>query len=207
MGNFCKIDIVATRLKIPSDRIGFLIGPGGKNIRQMQADYEVRISIVDDEGNVQIYGTNAGKVKKCRDAISATMETPEVGSRYTGTVKSVRDFGAFIEILPGVESLCHISELGEGFIESVTDVVNIGDEIEVIIINVDDRGKIKVSHKATLEGAGSAASDDAGDDAGNDAGNDDDAEERPRSEDREERGDDDRGSRRPRRSRRRSSSR
>ncbi len=185
-------------IKIPSDRIGFLIGPGGKNIRQMQADYEVRISIVDDEGNVQIYGTNAGKVKKCRGAISATMETPEVGSRYNGTVKSVRDFGAFIEILPGVEALCHISELGEGFIESVTDVVNVGDELDVIIINVDDRGKIKVSHKATLEGA------EGGDDAkdGDDGGR----EERPRRE-RSEGDDDDRGSRRPRRSRRRSSSR
>lgn len=193
-------------IKIPSDRIGFLIGPGGKNIRQMQADFEVRISIVDDEGNVQIYGTNAGKVKKCRDAISATMETPEVGSRYNGTVKSVRDFGAFIEILPGVEALCHISELGEGFIESVTDVVNVGDEIDVIIINVDDRGKIKVSHKATLEGA--EGGDDDGDSGGADGG---DREDRPRRDSRSREssdgGDDDRGSRRPRRSRRRSTSR
>ena len=138
-------------IKIPSDRIGFLIGPGGKNIRQLQADYGVRISIVDDEGHVQIYGTDADKTLACRDAISATMETPEIGSKYKGTVKSVRDFGAFIEILPGVEALCHISELGEGFIEQVSDVVNVGDEIEVIIINVDDRGKIKVSHKALTQ--------------------------------------------------------
>jgi len=138
-------------IKIPSDRIGFLIGPGGKNIRQLQADYGVRISIVDDEGNVQIYGTDAEKTLACRDAISATMETPEIGSKYKGTVKSVRDFGAFIEILPGVEALCHISELGEGFIEQVTDVVNVGDELEVEIINVDDRGKIKVSHKALTQ--------------------------------------------------------
>jgi len=150
-------------IKIPADRIGFLIGPGGKNIRQMQSDFEVRISIVDEEGNVQIYGLNAEKVQKCRDAISATMETPEVGSRYTGTVRSVRDFGAFIEILPGVEALCHISELGEGFIEDVTDVVNVGDELEVEIIAVDDRGKIKVSHKATLEGAGAGDGDGDGD--------------------------------------------
>lgn len=176
-------------IKIPSDRIGFLIGPGGKNIRAMQADYEVRISIVDDEGNVQIYGTDAEKVKKCRDAISATMETPEVGSRYTGTVRSVRDFGAFIEILPGVEALCHISELGEGFIESVTDVVNVGDELEVEIIAVDDRGKIKVSHKATIEGAGDGDSKEGGDgERPRRRGRDrDDREERPRR--RRERGD------------------
>ena len=174
-------------IKIPSDRIGFLIGPGGKNIRAMQADYEVRISIVDDEGNVQIYGTDAEKVKKCRDAISATMETPEVGSRYTGTVRSVRDFGAFIEILPGVEALCHISELGEGFIESVTDVVNVGDELEVEIIAVDDRGKIKVSHKATIEGAGDGDSKEGGDGERPRAAGADDREERPRR--RRERGD------------------
>ncbi len=152
-------------IKIPSDRIGFLIGPGGKNIRQLQADYGVRISIVDDEGHVQIYGTDADKTLACRDAISATMETPEIGSKYKGTVKSVRDFGAFIEILPGVEALCHISELGEGFIEQVSDVVNVGDEIEVVIINVDDRGKIKVSHKALTQpkeegGEGDSGGDD-----------------------------------------------
>jgi len=157
-------------IKIPSDRIGFLIGPGGKNIRQLQADYGVRISIVDDEGHVQIYGTDADKTLACRDAISATMETPEIGSKYKGTVKSVRDFGAFIEILPGVEALCHISELGEGFIEQVSDVVNVGDEIEVVIINVDDRGKIKVSHKALTQ-----PKEEGGDGA---------AEERPRREDR-----------------------
>lgn len=184
-------------IKIPADRIGFLIGPGGKNIRQMQADFEVRISIVDEEGNVQIYGLNADKVKKCRDAISATMETPEVGSRYTGTVKSVRDFGAFIEILPGVEALCHISELGEGFIEEVTDVVNVGDELEVEIIAVDDRGKIKVSHKATLEGAGG---DGDGEDGGDERpsrgrGRGRDGDDRPRGR----RDGGGRGGRRPRR--------
>ncbi|MBL6755648.1 MAG: polyribonucleotide nucleotidyltransferase [Planctomycetes bacterium] len=162
-------------IKIPSDRIGFLIGPGGKNIRQLQADYGVRISIVDDEGHVQIYGTDADKTLACRDAISATMETPEIGSKYKGTVKSVRDFGAFIEILPGVEALCHISELGEGFIEQVSDVVNVGDEIEVIIINVDDRGKIKVSHKALTQPK------EEGGDGGGDGGGDD----RPRRSDRD----------------------
>ncbi|MEZ6015277.1 MAG: polyribonucleotide nucleotidyltransferase [Planctomycetota bacterium] len=138
-------------IKIPADRIGFLIGPGGKNIRGLQSDYGVRISIVDEQGTVQIYGTDAIKVLACRDAILSTMQTPEVGTRYKGVVRSVRDFGAFIEILPGVEALCHISELGgEGFIEQVTDVVNVGDEVEVEIINVDDRGKIKVSRKAVL---------------------------------------------------------
>ena len=76
-----------------------------------------------------------------------------MGTRYTGTVKSIRDFGAFIEILPGVEGLCHISELADGFVDQVTDIVNMGDEIEVVIINVDDRGKVKLSAKQVAEEA------------------------------------------------------
>jgi polyribonucleotide nucleotidyltransferase len=137
-------------LQIPSDKIGFLIGPGGKNIKGMQELYKVRISIIDDTGNVQVFGTDSKKVLDCANAIRAMCETPKIGARYTGTVKSVRDFGAFIEILPGVEGLCHISELAEGYVERVTDVVQMGDSIEVVVINVDDRGKIKLSHKAAV---------------------------------------------------------
>jgi polyribonucleotide nucleotidyltransferase len=139
------------QIQIPSDKIGFLIGPGGKNIKAMQEQYKVRISIVDDAGNVQVFGTDSGLVRKCVEAIRSMCETPKIGTRYTGTVKSVRDFGAFVEILPGVEGLCHISELADGFVDRVTDVVQVGDEIEVVIINVDDRGKIKLSRKQALE--------------------------------------------------------
>jgi polyribonucleotide nucleotidyltransferase len=137
-------------LQIPSDKIGFLIGPAGKNIKAMQEQYKVKISVVDDQGNVQVFGTDSKLVRECAEAIRAMCETPKIGSRYTGTVKSVRDFGAFIEILPGVEGLCHISELAEGYVDRVTDVVQVGESIEVVIINVDDRGKIKLSHKAAL---------------------------------------------------------
>jgi len=144
-------------LRIPAEKIGFLIGPGGKNIKALQTQYGVRISILDDEGNVQVFGLDAAKVRACRDAIQASTETPAVGTRYKGVVRSVRDFGAFIEILPGVEGLCHISELAEGYVGKVTDVVDVGDEIEVEIINVDDRGKVKVSHKAVLTGGAGAA--------------------------------------------------
>ena len=159
-------------LKIPGEKIGFLIGPGGKNIKAMQAEYEVKITILDDEGNVQIFGTDPKKVAGCMNAIKASTETPEVGTRYTGTVRSVRDFGAFIEILPGVEGLCHISELANGFVGAVTDEVNVGDELEVEIIAVDDRGRIKVSRKVVL-GGGEAESEGEGD-----------AEEAPRGRDR-----------------------
>jgi len=136
--------------KIPPEKIGFLIGPGGRNVKQMQADYQVRIAILDDEGNVQVSGADPVKFRACVDAIRAMSEPPEIGSRYTGTVKAVKDFGAFVEILPGVEGLCHISELAEGRVRQVTDVCSPGDELEVEIINVDDRGKIKLSHRAVL---------------------------------------------------------
>ncbi len=138
-------------LQIPSEKIGFLIGPGGKNIKAMQEQYKVKISVIDDTGNVQVFGTDSKLVKECANAIRAMTETPKIGSRYMGTVKSARDFGAFIEILPGVEGLCHISELDEGYVDRVTDVVNVGDQVEVVIINVDDRGKIKLSRKAALQ--------------------------------------------------------
>ncbi len=138
-------------LQIPSEKIGFLIGPAGKNIKAMQEQYKVRISVLDDAGNVQVFGMDSKLVKECANAIRAMTETPKIGTRYTGTVKSARDFGAFIEILPGVEGLCHISELDEGYVDRVTDVVNVGDQVEVVIINVDDRGKIKLSRKAAMQ--------------------------------------------------------
>ena len=138
-------------LQIPSDKIGFLIGPGGKNIKAMQEQYKVKISVIDDTGNIQVFGTDSKLVKECANAIRSMTETPKIGTRYVGTVKSARDFGAFIEILPGVEGLCHISELDEGYVDRVTDVVNVGDQVEVVIINVDDRGKIKLSRKAAFQ--------------------------------------------------------
>jgi len=137
-------------VRIPSEKIGYLIGPGGRNIKAMQEQYKVRISIVDDTGNVQVAGIDRAKVQACIDAIKSMTDTPKIGTRYTGTVKSIKDFGAFIEILPGVEGLCHVSELDVGYINRVIDVVQVGDPIEVEIINVDDRGKIKLSRKAVL---------------------------------------------------------
>ncbi len=138
-------------LKIPGEKIGFLIGPGGKTIKALQADYQVKVSVMDDDGHIQVFGTDSAKTKACAAAINAMCETPKIGSRYTGVVKSIRDFGAFIEILPGVEGLCHISELADGFVDQVSDVIGMGEEIEVVIINVDDRGKVKLSAKQAKE--------------------------------------------------------
>ena len=139
-------------LRIPQERIGYLIGPGGSNIKKLQITYEVRIS-VDDDGKVQVAGADRRKLEECVEVIRGMFETPDIGARYTGKVKSVKDFGAFIEILPGVEGMCHVSELADSYVEHPNDVVQVGDEIQVAVINVDDRGKIKLSHKATLQEA------------------------------------------------------
>ncbi|MEZ6019860.1 MAG: polyribonucleotide nucleotidyltransferase [Planctomycetota bacterium] len=171
-------------IKIPGEKIGFLIGPGGKNIKALQADYEVKVTILDDDGNVQIFGTNPDKVEACKNAIKASTETPEVGTRYTGTVRSIRDFGAFIEILPGVEGLCHISELAEGFVGAVSDVVSVGDQIEVEVINVDDRGRIKVSHRAVTSPGGAAKEEEGREGRGRGRDRDRDRDRGPRREER-----------------------
>jgi polyribonucleotide nucleotidyltransferase len=137
-------------IRIPSDRIGYLIGPGGKNIKGLQETYKVRIAIISDEGEVSVSGLDREKVNQCLEVIRAMTETPRIGARYKGTVKSTKDFGAFVEILPGTEGMVHISELAEGYVNRVEDVVKVGDEIEVVVIHVDDRGKIKLSHRQAL---------------------------------------------------------
>ncbi len=136
-------------LQIPTERIGLLIGPGGRTIKGLEEMFEVRVT-VDETGRVTVSGVDRDLLRQAVQSVQAMCETPKIGSRYTGTVRSVKDFGAFIEILPGVEGMCHISELAEGYVERVSDVVSVGDKIEVMIINVDDRGKVKLSHKQTL---------------------------------------------------------
>ncbi|QDU85925.1 Polyribonucleotide nucleotidyltransferase [Planctomycetes bacterium Pla163] len=133
-------------LNIPQERIGFLIGPGGRNIKGIEADYGVRVAVTE-EGRVTIAGIDRKKLAMAFRHVQGMCEAPEIGGRYTGTVRGVKDFGAFIEILPGTEGMCHISELADGYVDKVTDVVNVGDEVEVVVINVDDRGKIKLSIK------------------------------------------------------------
>jgi polyribonucleotide nucleotidyltransferase len=141
------------RIEIPGDRIGLLIGPGGKNIKGLEAEHQVKISVVEESGigKVTVAGVNREKLERAYASIQAMCETPKIGARYLGTVKGIKDFGAFVEILPGVEGMVHISELAEGYVEKVADVVAMGDKLEVVIINVDDRGKIKLSHRQTLE--------------------------------------------------------
>jgi len=142
-------------LMIPQEKIGFLIGPGGRNIKAIEADYQVRVTVVEEgsEGRVTLAGVDRKLLAQAYRYVQGMCESPEIGARYTGTVRGVKDFGAFIEILPGTEGMCHISELADGYVDKVTDVVNVGDEVEVVVINVDDRGKIKLSIKQAAEGS------------------------------------------------------
>src|SRR5262245_54659937 len=158
-------------LKIPTEKIGLVIGPGGKNIRQLQETFECKISI-EDGGLCTITGLNAEKVKACVEHVRAMTREVEFGNVYEGRVTAIKEFGAFFEILPGQEGLVHVSELSDGFIRAVTDVVRIGDTLKVKVIAIDDFGKVKLSRKAILlaERGGAAAPAAAGAPAGAPAG-------------------------------------
>jgi polyribonucleotide nucleotidyltransferase len=154
--------IVST--KIDPEKIGLVIGPGGKNIRAIQEQTKTQIDIQDD-GTVTIAGSSK---QNCDDALArveAITEDIKVGRVYLGTVSSIKDFGAFIEIAPGKDGLCHISELAEGYVKSVTDVCRVGDKLEVKVIAVDDQNRVKLSRKAVLaEQAQKSAPAENGDD-------------------------------------------
>jgi polyribonucleotide nucleotidyltransferase len=136
-------------LHINPEKIGKLIGPGGKMIRGLQDKYGVTID-VEDDGTVMIAAPNGDAIDLARSEIEALCEEIKVGTIYTGKVVSTKDFGAFVELAPGTDGMCHISELAEGYVKNVTDVVKIGDVIKVKVILVDDQGRIKLSRKAAM---------------------------------------------------------
>lgn len=136
-------------LKINPDKIGAVIGPGGRVIKKIQEDTGAKIDISDD-GTVNISSRLAESAQKARDIVHGLTAEAEVGRTYTGRVTGIKEFGAFVEILPGRDGLCHISELGEGRVGKVEDVVKLGDEVTVKVLSVDDQGKIRLSRKAVL---------------------------------------------------------
>lgn len=148
-----------SHLKIDPEKIGLLIGPGGKTIRAIQEETGAQIDIQDD-GMVTVSGVEATQTDAAMALIEALTEDVKVGRIYTGTVSSIKDFGAFIEIAPGKDGLCHISELSDGFVKSVSDICKQGDKIEVKVIAVDDQNRIKLSRKAVLEAQGEGSDDD-----------------------------------------------
>jgi polyribonucleotide nucleotidyltransferase len=137
-------------LQINPDKIRDLIGPGGKVIKGLSAEYGVKID-VEDSGKVSIFAPDGRVGAEVTDKIKAITEEAEVGKIYEGTVQKIVDFGAFVEILPGLDGLVHISELDTKRVENVSDVVKEGDKIKVKVLNIDQRGKIRLSRKALME--------------------------------------------------------
>ena len=138
-------------VKIPVDKIGALIGPGGKNIRSLQEETGATIDVQED-GTVYIAATDGIGGKAAAERVAALGETAVIGNIYTGRVVRIADFGAFVEILPGVDGLVHISQLDTERVNKVEDVVNMGDEITVMVTDIDPQGKIRLSRQAVLEG-------------------------------------------------------
>ncbi|MCZ6654502.1 MAG: polyribonucleotide nucleotidyltransferase, partial [Planctomycetota bacterium] len=134
-------------VKINPEKIGRVIGPGGKGIKNIEATTGAKVEIEDD-GTVFISCVNAASAEKARDMVEAAGAEVKVGRIYDGRVTSVKDFGAFVEIIPGQDGLCHISELSDGYVQSVSDVCKVGDEFKVKVILVDDQGRVKLSKKA-----------------------------------------------------------
>jgi polyribonucleotide nucleotidyltransferase len=136
-------------IQINPEKIGEVIGPKGKTIRMIQEETGAEINI-EDTGVVMISAVSGEAGDRAREMVEAIVEEPEVGRIYRGVIKNTTDFGAFVEIIPGVEGLCHISELEEGRTEKTEDVVKSGDEVKVKLLAVDDRGRLKLSRRAAL---------------------------------------------------------
>lgn len=140
-------------IKIPVDKIGALIGPGGKNVKALCAQYGVTIN-TDDDGTVTIYGKTGMAAEEAKKAIKGITEDPEPGTIYNGTVRRIMEFGAFVEILPGREGLCHISKLSRQRVSKVTDVLKEGQQIPVKLLEVDKMGRLNLSYIDALEERG-----------------------------------------------------
>jgi len=138
-----------TTVKVKPEKVRDVIGSGGKNIRQIVSETGVTID-VEDDGTVTIASVDAEAAARAVAMVRWLTEEAEIGRIYTGTVKKVVDFGAFVEILPGTEGLVHISQLAKNRVNKVTDVVNEGDEIMVKVIEIDKQGKIRLSRKEAL---------------------------------------------------------
>ncbi|MBQ3139330.1 MAG: polyribonucleotide nucleotidyltransferase [Ruminococcus sp.] len=135
--------------KVPVEKIREVIGQGGKVIQKISADCNVKIDI-NDEGNVFISGINGNEAKKALQIVDTIANGPEVGAIYRGKVVRIMDFGAFVEIVPGMDGLVHISKLDKSRVEKVEDVVSIGDEIVVKVTEIDRQGRINLSRKDAL---------------------------------------------------------
>lgn len=140
-------------VQINPDKIGALIGPGGKNIRSITEETGASID-VDDDGNVKIMASNKEQLEAAKERVLGCTAEAEIGKIYRGKVVTVRDFGAFVEILPGVDGLLHISEMADYRVNKVTDICEEGQYVTVKVIDIDQAGKIRLSRKAALKELG-----------------------------------------------------
>jgi polyribonucleotide nucleotidyltransferase len=150
-----------TTIQINPEKIGEIIGPKGKTIRGIQDESGAKIEI-DDTGLVKIAAVSMEASNRAREMVEAIVKEPEVGRIYEGPVKNTTTFGAFIEIMPGTEGLCHISELADGRVEKTEDVLKKGDITKVKLLSIDEKGRLRLSRKAALaelaqQGAGNGA--------------------------------------------------
>jgi polyribonucleotide nucleotidyltransferase len=137
-------------IKIHPDKIGLLIGPGGKTIKGIVAETGAEINI-DDDGSVHIYSSSRDSLNRAKEIIAGMTKEIEVGEMYHGRVVSIKEFGAFIEVLPGKDGLVHISELADFRVKNVEDVVKVGDLVWVKCIGIDEKGRVKLSRKAAMK--------------------------------------------------------
>ncbi len=137
------------QIQINPEKIGLIIGPGGKTIRRLQEETGAKIDI-EDTGIVTLASATAAGAEAARDKIQAMTEGVQVGRIYEGRVTSIKDFGAFVEILPGKDGLVHISELSDGYVNTVMDICRVGDPMLVKAIAVDDQDRVKLSRKAAF---------------------------------------------------------
>jgi polyribonucleotide nucleotidyltransferase len=138
-----------TTLKIDPEKIGMLIGPGGKNIRKIVEETGAKIDIEDD-GRVFIAAVSNESSQAAIARVQAVTEDAEIGKIYDSTVQKLMPFGAFCEVLPGKDGLCHVSEITEGFVKSAGDYLRVGDKVKVKVLSVDERGKISLSIKQAM---------------------------------------------------------
>lgn len=134
-------------MKIAQDKIGALIGPGGKNIKATQEEFKVTLEVQED-GTVKVMGVDVNNIEKAITHIDLQLNGPKPGTIYKGTVVTIKEYGAFVDIAPGISGLVHVSELSDDRVQDVNEYLNEGDEIEVKVLEVDRFGKIKLSVKA-----------------------------------------------------------
>jgi polyribonucleotide nucleotidyltransferase len=137
-------------IQVRTDKIGDVIGPGGKIIKHIIEQTGAKIEI-DDTGKVNIFSSSVESVEKAIEMVRNITQEAEINKIYRGTVKRIMDFGAFVEIFPGTDGLVHISQLAEGRVQNVRDILKEGDEVMVKVLEIDKQGKIKLSRKEALD--------------------------------------------------------